>query len=225
MNWIPYGPNAWLFRFAEKLGDEAFQRGRAIVAELEKNPPAGLVEFVPSFTTVLLEFSPDAVREPSRELEKLGDRLRSAMRHPPADSAIREIPVIYDGPDLGRVAEINRLNVREVGELHSGTIYKVYVIGFAPGFPYLGDLDQRLHTPRLGEPRPGVPAGSVAIGGEHTGIYPVASPGGWNLIGRTSVRLFDPVRRTPRSGDRAMFWLKAGDRVRFVPVRALPDPA
>jgi KipI family sensor histidine kinase inhibitor len=109
------------------------------------------------------------------------------------------------------------LTTREVGELHSATLYKVYLLGFAPGFPYLGDLDPRLHTPRLAAPRPRVAAGSVAIGGEHTGIYSVDSPGGWNIIGRTTARLFDPARTG--EDEREMFLLRPGDRVKFVPTR------
>ena len=133
-----------------------------------------------------------------------GTRLRPAP--------VKEIPVRYDGPDLERVAKIKGLSVAQVCELHAATIYKVYMLGFAPGFPYLGDLDKRLHTPRLASPRTRVPAGSVAIGGEHTGIYSVASPGGWNIIGHTVAKLFDPAT------DATPFLLQAGDRVRFVPV-------
>jgi inhibitor of KinA len=231
MNWIPYGPGGWLLRFAEQLGDETFARGRAIAAELERSPPEGLIEFVPGFTTVLLEFAPtesssESIDRPA-QLAALSRRLERAFRHPPGPAPIREIPVVYDGPDLERVARTNGLKLEEVAELHSTTIYKVYLLGFAPGFPYLGDLDRRLHTPRLSAPRPRVAAGSVAIGGEHTGIYSVASPGGWNIIGRTSVQLFDPERKNaePARGDSpgpesAMFWLRAGDRVRFKPTKA-----
>ena len=221
MNWTPYGPNAWLLRFADGLGDETFARGRAIAANLEQHPPEGLLEFVPSFTTVLLEFRPGVIHDPAAQLEDLSRRFTSAIRRPPAPRPVKEIPVVYDGPDLERVATLHRLTPAKVSELHSATVYNVYVVGFSPGFPYLGDLDARLHTPRLDSPRPRVAAGSVAIGGEHTGIYSVESPGGWNLIGRTSVALFDPARRNAQEGDAAVFWLKAGDRVRLVPVKAL----
>jgi inhibitor of KinA len=122
--------------------------------------------------------------------------------------------VRYDGSDLERVAQANQLSVAQLCELHAAPVYKVYMLGFAPGFPYLGDLDPRLHTPRLPAPRARVAAGSVAIGGEHTGIYSVETPGGWNIIGRTPVKLFDPARE-----DEAMFLLRAGDRVKFVPLK------
>jgi inhibitor of KinA len=210
MKWIPYGPHAWLLEFASRPGDEAFARGRAIAGELERHPPAGLVEYVPAFATVLLEFDP--ATNPGPDLAALAARLQKAAGSRSRPAPVKEIPVRYDGPDLERVASVNGLTVAQVAELHAGTIYKVYLLGFAPGFPYLGDLDPRLRTPRLESPRTRVPAGSVAIGGEHTGIYPVESPGGWNIIGHTTVKLFDPAAiDTP-------FLLQAGDRLRFVPV-------
>src|SRR5204862_7859316 len=122
---------------------------------------------------------------------------------------VKEIPVIYNGPDLQRVAEHNQLTVAEVCERHAAVIYKVYMLGFSPGFPYLGDLDPCLHTPRLATPRMRVPAGSVAIGGQHTGIYASEPPGGWNIIGHTPVKLFD--------SEEMSFLLHPGDRIRFVP--------
>lgn len=123
------------------------------------------------------------------------------------------IPVIYggeSGPDLAVVAEHAGLSIRQVVELHSSTEYVVYFIGFQPGFPYLGGLDPRLHIPRRAEPRVTVPAGSVGIGGSQTGVYPLASPGGWQLIGQTPVALFDPLQQPPTL-------LRPGDAVRFVP--------
>ena len=125
-----------------------------------------------------------------------------------------EIPTAYggeDGPDLSFVARQCGCSESDVIRMHSGREYVVYFIGFQPGFPYLGGLDSRLHVPRRNSPRQSVPAGSVAIAGEQTGIYPLRSPGGWHLIGRTNVRLFDPLRTPPSL-------LAAGDRVVFVPV-------
>ena len=196
----PYGPNAVLVTFADKLGDETFARGRAFAHALERNPPPGLVEYVPAFTTMLLEFERDIP-----DLSFLEHVITAEL--PPAP--IKEIPVIYDGPDLQRVADHNQLSIDEVCQRHAAVIYKVYMLGFSPGFPYLGDLDPRLHTPRLASPRTCVPAGSVAIGGQHTGIYPSETPGGWNIIGRTTVKLFDR--------DQMTFFLQPGDRVKFIP--------
>ncbi|TQC64467.1 5-oxoprolinase subunit PxpB [Pantoea dispersa] len=126
-----------------------------------------------------------------------------------------EIPVVYGGaggPDLAEVARAAELNSQQVVELHSSADYVVYFIGFQPGFPYLGGLDERLHTPRRAEPRLVVPGGSVGIGGSQTGIYPLAAPGGWQLIGHTPLSLFDPQQQPPTL-------LRPGDSVRFVPQR------
>jgi len=195
----PYGPNAVLITFADKLGDDTFARGRALTRAIEHHPPPGLIEYVPAFTTMLLEFEREIP-----DLSFLQQITPDAL--PPAP--IKEIPVTYNGPDIQRVAEYSHISPEEVCKLHSATIYKVYMLGFSPGFPYLGDLDSRLHTPRLASPRTRVTAGSVAIGGQHAGIYPSETPGGWNIIGHTPVKLFDP--------DRMTFFLHPGDRVKFV---------
>jgi len=123
------------------------------------------------------------------------------------------IPVIYDGPDLEEVAQRTGLDVRGVITRHSDRWYSVYLVGFVPGWAYLGELDPRLVLPRRAEPRPRVPAGSVAIGGAQTGVYPLVTPGGWHLIGRTPFALFDPNADPPAR-------LAPGDRVRFAPVEA-----
>ena len=129
------------------------------------------------------------------------------------ESRLIEIPVIYggvQGPDLDNVARHTGMTPRQVVECHAGTAYTVYFLGFQPGFPYLGGLPETLATPRHGEPRLSVPAGSVGIGGSQTGIYPLATPGGWQLIGQTPLAMFDPLRATPTL-------LLPGDSVRFVP--------
>jgi len=125
-----------------------------------------------------------------------------------------EIPTLYGGeygPDIGAVAQHNGISEAEVISIHSGADYLVYMMGFLPGFPYLGGMSERIATPRLQTPRPSIPAGSVAIAERQTGIYPVESPGGWRIIGRTPVRLFDPGREPPVG-------IEPGDYLRFVPV-------
>ncbi|NMJ77865.1 5-oxoprolinase subunit PxpB [Salmonella enterica subsp. enterica serovar Anatum] len=129
------------------------------------------------------------------------------------DSRSVEIPVIYGGaggPDLAAVARHSGLSEKQVVELHASVEYVVWFLGFQPGFPYLGNLPQSLHMPRRAEPRLQVPAGSVGIGGAQTGIYPLSTPGGWQLIGLTPLKLFDPMREPP-------VLLRPGDSVRFVP--------
>ncbi|EBX8526214.1 TPA: 5-oxoprolinase subunit PxpB, partial [Salmonella enterica subsp. enterica serovar Paratyphi C] len=129
------------------------------------------------------------------------------------DSRSVEIPVIYGGaggPDLAAVARHSGLSEKQVVELHASVEYVVWFLGFQPGFPYLGNLPESLHMPRRAEPRLQVPAGSVGIGGAQTGIYPLSTPGGWQLIGLTPLKLFDPMREPP-------VLLRPGDSVRFVP--------
>jgi KipI family sensor histidine kinase inhibitor len=217
MKIIPYGPSSLLIRFAARVDEASFHRGMALIARIERTPPAGLREIVPAFTTVLLRFESAVQMQQARVsvtalTEMEGDERAVEL------SAARtvEIPTCYDGPDLLRVAEHAKLSVEEVIARHSAPTYRVHCLGFAPGFPYLGGLDPRLHTPRLASPRPRVPAGSVAIGGEHTGVYSIASPGGWNLIGRTDAALFNPCAGSVEK----MFLLRAGDRVTFIPVRS-----
>jgi KipI family sensor histidine kinase inhibitor len=167
------------------------------------------VEICPAYTTVTVRFDPDLTS--AATLEPI---IRTMLDGPlplPAEraGADHEISVRYDGVDLEAVAERAGLSPREVVERHTAREYRVYLIGFVPGFPYLGDLDSALVMPRRPQPRPRVPPGSVAIAGAQTGIYPFATPGGWHLIGSTPVVLFDPARKRPNL-------LAAGDRVRFV---------
>jgi inhibitor of KinA len=210
MQWQFYGPNAVLVQFADDVGEEAFQRGRSIALELEQRPPPGLVEFVPAFTTVLLEFD-QQTSNITEFVQDLIDRLQQAASRALPPAKLHLIPVVYDGEDLARVAQAHGLSLEEVCVLHSEPIYNVCFLGFAPGFPYLAPLNPRLHTDRLSSPRTRVHAGSVAIGGQHTGIYPVETAAGWNIIGHTSVELFDPT-----ADEVEMFFLRAGDRVQFV---------
>ena len=216
MTLVPYGPDAWLLRFADSADAAAFALARQLVAGLGRQPLAGLVEGVPAFTTLLLRFEPGRTPEESFLRPLLAGWLRDEAA---AETPRRvELPVCYAGPDLDRVAAHSGLPIAEVIARHAAASYRVHCLGFAPGFPYLGGLDPRLHTPRLASPRPRVRAGSVAIGGEHAGIYSIASPGGWNLIGQTAEALFDPEADSVET----MFRLRAGDAVQFRPVPELP---
>jgi len=162
-----------------------------------------------NLTLILRETQTDA----QDAIERLQRWWEESEERPQEDPRLIEIPVVYGGsagPDLPEVAERAGLTPPQVVELHSSADYIVYFIGFQPGFPYLGGLDTRLHTPRRAEPRVVVPAGSVGIGGSQTGIYPLAAPGGWQLIGHTPLSLFDPQQQPPTL-------MRPGDRVRFVP--------
>jgi len=168
-----------------------------------------VVEVVPGMNNLTIVFDPLEA-----DYETLAAQLESgwdAAETPDMDSAEIEIPVRYggaDGPDLAALAQHTGLSVDDVVKRHTQTEYVVFFLGFQPGFAYLGGLDPALAMPRRAEPRLEVPAGSVGIGGAQTGIYPAASPGGWQLLGRTELKLFDPARNPPTL-------MQPGDRVRF----------
>ncbi|MFM0480640.1 5-oxoprolinase subunit PxpB [Paraburkholderia strydomiana] len=184
------------------------QRRVWAAAEMAQHWPH-VLEVVPGMNNLTLVFDPVEA-----DRDALTTRLQEAWQAvsaTPAPGREVEVPVQYGGefgPDLGAVANHTGLSVREVIERHSGGEYVVFFLGFQPGFAYMGGLEEALHTPRRASPRLEVPAGSVGIGGEQTGIYPATSPGGWQLIGRTELPLFDPTRRPP-----TLF--QPGDRVRF----------
>ena len=188
-----------------ELSDLVAARARAIAAERI----AGVNDVVPSYASVTIHYDPSIIEY--RELHgRLIDVIESEVAHPHADVSPMEhvIPIRYNGEDLDYVAEQTRLSRDEVIEVHSAAAYRVFVIGFVPGFAYLGPLDQRLVLPRRESPRKRVPAGSVAIAEAQTGVYPSETPGGWHLIGTTDTRMFDPNRTNPSL-------LAVGDRVRF----------
>ena len=219
MQWHSYGRNAVLIAFADKPDDWALQKRLNITRALEQKSPPQLVEFVPGFTNVLVEFDLSGG-------ESLADLARATIAlleahaaEKTATGALTRIPVVYDGPDLRRIADCNGITVEKVIKYHTEPVYKVQLLGFSPGFPYLSELHHKLRTPRLATPRPRVAAGAVAIGGEHTGIYSVDSPGGWNILGRTEIKMFD-LARANLTGEEQAFALRPGDQVKFV---AMPD--
>jgi inhibitor of KinA len=198
-------------------------RARAIAEHLRAHRFDGVTDIVAAYASVTLHFDPWRVMQARgvddpmgvvlAQVEGLVARAPDAPRGKPRTHTI---PVCYGGEhgeDLARVAEHCGLSVDEVVAQHCAPLYDVYFLGFAPGFPYLGGLPKKLATPRRDAPRPRIPAGSVGIGAEQTGVYPSESPGGWNLIGRTPVALFDPA-----TAPGAL--LHAGDHVRFVPIDA-----
>lgn len=207
----PGGPNT--SSRTSVISSEAHQQVRRLLRILELQPIAGVKNLHPAYSSVLVKFDPLKLRH-----EKLEERLKEyieKMEHlslPKPETV--EIPVCYGGefgPDLNDVAALHQLEPERVIELHSSTIYTAYFLGFTPGFAYLGELPEQLQTPRLAAPRRTVPAGSVGIAGSQTGVYPISTPGGWRLLGRTPVAMFQPDRA-------AMSLLSIGDRVKFVAI-------
>jgi len=207
------GDSALVVEFGDEISEEVNRRVHALAHALAKNSLPGLGEAVPTYRSLLIHYDPLRLscEEVKAFVSKLLQRGEEASLPEPK---MVEIPVVYGGefgPDIEFVAEHNGLSVEEVIRLHSGATYTVYMLGFTPGFAYLGGLPEALATPRLPTPRKLVPAGSVGIAGAQTGIYPIATPGGWRLIGRTPLKLFDPHHDPPAL-------LGPGDKVRFVPI-------
>jgi inhibitor of KinA len=218
---VPLGDAALVVEFGGGISPATHGALQALGGYLAAHPFIGLLELVPAFTSLTLYYDPWLASENGRyqPYERVAETVRQLLPDALAPGAVAEaetieIPVCYGGvfgPDVAVVAAQAQLSLEEVIARHAAPNYLVHMIGFAPGFPYLGGLDARLATPRKAAPRPLVPAGSVGIAGGQTGIYSLPTPGGWQLIGRTPLRLFDPARSQPSL-------LRAGLRLRFVPI-------
>lgn len=214
MTVTPLGDSAVVIRLGETIDRAVTRRVGALAEEFRCGSWKGLEDVVPAFSSLALFFQPGCAPELEAVEQAASEMLARQEKVPAAAGRTVEVPVSYggaEGPDLDDVAKRARLTAAEVVARHSGSEYFVHAIGFTPGFPYLGGLPAELATPRRANPRPRVAAGSVGIGGSQAGIYPVESPGGWNLIGRTPLRLFDPQRPEPAL-------LRTGDTVKFHPV-------
>lgn len=209
------GDRGVLVEYGEGIDPEVNRKVRILAMVLERDPVAGIIAVVPTYRALLIQYDPmvTGLADLQQALLDLEGRLGSIAI--PAPRTV-EIPVCYGGdcgPDIEFVAATHNLSADEVIQIHSQPVYPIYMVGFTPGFPFLGGLPESLHTPRLETPRTHVPEGSVGIANAQTGIYPVASPGGWQLIGRTPLKLFQPEKKDP-------FRYQAGDCIRFVPISA-----
>jgi inhibitor of KinA len=212
----PMGESAVLVTLGETVDRATAARARAIAVALDRDDRLGRA--VPAYASVLVPFDPLALS--TDEARSIVEGVAAGVAGPVVaatsggQSRLLEISVRYggvDGPDLADVARLHDLRPADVVEIHAGTVYDAFFLGFAPGFAYLGPVAASIATPRLDVPRPRVPAGSVAIGGAQTAVYPTETPGGWRLIGRTDARIWDLDRNPPAL-------IRPGDRVRFVPV-------
>jgi len=224
MRFTPLGDNALMLEVGDVIDEPTHRRVQEAWRVLAAAPLPGVTELVPAYTTVTLFYDPVLAVQagaPGDDIfEWLVARAKERLKNPPKMEKPKgrtvDIPVCYGGefgPDLGLVAKQAKLSPEEVIKRHTKPEYLVYLVGFAPGFPYLGGLPKELETPRHAKPRMVVPPGSVGIGGAQTGIYPLATPGGWNLIGRTPEKIFRPAEHPP-------VLLRAGDRVKFKAITA-----
>jgi inhibitor of KinA len=218
----PLGEQAVVVEFGNVISDDLNRKAIGLAEHFDANPFPGYIESVPAYASTTVFYDPLTVRRHFRQfrtaIDAVADLIRGvtdSIAHNSTDERpIIEIPAVFDeinGPDLSLVSESSGLSVDAVIELFTSTVYRVYMIGFLPGFAYMGEVDERIAMPRKQQPRQAVPKGSVGIGGRQTGIYPVESPGGWQLIGRTETEPFTPNAESP-----TLF--QPGDRVKFVAI-------
>lgn len=210
---LPCGETAVSIELGNVIDRTVNRKVNLLYRRIKASELPGIVDLIPTYRSLFILYDPWLC-----SYERLLSAVEECLGFPCAsgeeEMRMVEIPVCYGGelgPDLDAVAALHNLDVQETIELHCAPIYHVYMIGFTPGFPYLGGLDERLYTPRREEPRKKVPPGSVGIADKQTGIYSVESPGGWHLLGRTPLRMFDLNRDRP-------FFLEPGDAVKFEPI-------
>lgn len=213
MRLLPAGDRALAAEFGNTIDPEINNRVHALAGRILQEQVSGILELVPTFRSLLIHYDPDVI-----DYQALCEKIRlleaTAVRAGETDRRVLHIPCCYGshfGPDLSDMEKITGLCRDEIISLHSSVNYKVYMLGFLPGFVYLGGLDKRIEAPRLSTPRVKIPKGSVGIGGSQTGVYPLDSPGGWRLIGSTPLDFYDPDREEP-------VLCRAGDYIRFEPV-------
>ena len=207
------GDSSILLQFGNTI-DPAINRKIAATVQLMREQHInGVTDVIPAFCSLLINYDPRVIsyEQIKRRMEAL---VKIDVTAGDTRKRVFEIPVCYGGeygPDIQNIADHAGMSVEEVIQIHTSRDYLIYMLGFLPGFTYLGGLDERIHTPRLANPRIRIPAGSVGIGGSQTGIYPMDSPGGWQLMGQTPVKTYDPERKPP-------ILVEAGDYIRFVPI-------
>lgn len=210
---VPLGDRAIRVSFGNEISEEVHREVQQFLRNFEEKALEGIVECVPAYTTVVIYYLPARIRY-KQLVENIQTIYHSSKVTPELESLVYTIPVYYggeEGPDLSFVASYNQISEQEVIQNHANKEYLIYMMGFMPGFPYLGGLSKKIHAPRLESPRARVAAGSVGIGGEQTGIYPAEVPSGWRIIGITPVRLFHLENDPPSL-------LSSGNYVKFVPV-------
>lgn len=224
------GEKAIVVRLEQQISEQVHHQIFLIQTRLEQEAIVGVIELVPAYCSIVIHYDPYIVWKYLKQhkiektagqymLDTIEKLVYSTQQHEQKytqTTRIVEIPVCYGGnygPDLKEVARYNDISVEDVVAIHSGKPYFVHMLGFAPGFPYLGGMDKRIAMPRKAIPRPAIEAGSIGIAGEQTGIYPISTPGGWRIIGRTPLQLFHPENEMPTL-------IQAGDYIKFIPISA-----
>ena len=207
------GDKGLIVEFGNEISEPVNKKVRNLYLAVQKSQIEGICEMIPTYRSLLIQYNPLEI-EVNSLMERLAEIEESLDSIELPKPRIIEIPTIYGGEfgeDLKFVSEHNGISEEEVIRIHSSVDYRIYMLGFSPGFPYLGGMSEKIETPRLKTPRTKIPGGSVGIAGKQTGIYPMESPGGWQLIGRTPIKLYDPKSEVP-------IILQAGDYLRFVPI-------
>ena len=219
------GEKALTIELGKSIDQIQYQKVVSLQKHIASLTIEGIIEMVPSYCSLTIYYEPFIIQKklpktPESISQRFGNYLLKIIQNQTLETInsfkqkLVEIPVCYDlkfGVDLEEMANYHQTSIPNIIEQHSSSIYTVFMVGFLPGFPYLGILPDTLATPRKKQPRLKVPAGSVAIGGNQTGIYPIESPGGWNIIGQTPLKIFDKKRSTP-------FLLEPGNQVKFIPI-------
>ena len=210
VRYLTFGDRGLVVEFGNEISPEISAKVRGLYLAVESSNVPGIISMIPTYRSLMVEYAPDVIRyqEMVAALTELENKL-GELKLP--DPNVFVVPTLYGGeagPDMQTVMEKNGLSEEQVVSIHSGKNYLVYMLGFTPGFSYLGGMDKRIETPRLATPRVKIKGGSVGIAGSQTGIYSIDSPGGWQLIGHSPIKIYDPNREKP-------ILHKAGDYMRF----------
>lgn len=211
--YLTAGDKALTVEYGNEISEDISSKVRSMMVALELNKIEGVIEIVPTYRSLMIHYNSLTIKYDDlvSKLKLLESKLKDISLPEPE---VIEIPTLYGGeygPDIGNVAQHNGITVEQVIKIHSSKEYLIYMLGFTPGFPYLGGMDEKIATPRLKAPRTKISKGSVGIAASQTGIYPIDSPGGWQLIGKTPVKLYEPNREVP-------ILLKAGNYIKFIPI-------
>ena len=210
LKYLPSGEDGLLIQFEKKISEKVNQQVRKLEIALKKSNIPGITDMIPTYCSLKIDYNPMKISY-KKLIDKIKEIKNNISNMDIDKPFVIEIPTLYNGIDLEFVAEYNNITIDEVIYIHSSKEYLIYMLGFTPGFPYLGGMSEKISTPRLENPRSKIQGGSVGIAGLQTGIYPVDTPGGWRIIGKTPLKLFDTGRENP-------FLLESGNYLKFISI-------